>query len=82
MRRYLLLWLILSIMVHAFGRPDFVFSEEGARKTYQLSLKEVTDVALLNNFDIQLTKYDAWIARTERDVARSIYDTIFEAEVK
>ena len=35
-----------------------------------------------NNFDIQLTKYDTWIARTDKQVAESIYDTMFEAEVE
>ena len=52
------------------------------RKTIAFSLEEVTQAALRSNFDIQLTKYDAWIARTDKNVARSIYDTIFEAEVE
>jgi len=51
-------------------------------KSYRLSLDEMTKIALKNNFDIQLTKYDTWIARTERQAARSIYDTIFEAQVE
>ena len=32
-------------------------------------------------FDIQLTKYDTWIARTDEKKAKSIYDTILEGEV-
>jgi len=51
-------------------------------RTVEFSLEEITQAALQSNFDIQLTKYDAWIARTDKNVARSIYDTIFEAEVE
>lgn len=50
-------------------------------RTYRLSFEDATRLALANNFDIQLAKYDAWIAATDKNVAESIYDTIFEAEV-
>ncbi|HBR15580.1 MAG TPA: hypothetical protein DD723_08605 [Candidatus Omnitrophica bacterium] len=49
-------------------------------KIYLLSLHETTRIALANNFDIQLIKYDAWIARTKNKTAQSIYDTVFESE--
>ncbi len=49
---------------------------------YRLSLDEATKLALANNFDIQLARYDAWIAKTEKGVAESIYDTIATAEVE
>ena len=49
---------------------------------YTLSLEDVTRLALQNNFDIQLAQYDAQIARSKQGEAESIYDTIFEAEVK
>ncbi len=55
---------------------------EGECADYTLSLEKTTQLALQNNFDIQLAKYDAWIARTDKKVAESIYDTIFEAEVQ
>ena len=82
MRRHSYLWIILGLAACLLGNTAFVAAEEGQEKTYSLSLKEATELALINNFDIQLTKYDTWIARTERDVARSIYDTIFDAEIK
>ena len=82
MRRYSFFWIIVAFAVCFLDQSVFVFAQEGERKPYSLSLEEATEVALLNNFDIQLTKYDTWIARTDKDVARSIYDTILEAEVK
>ncbi len=51
-------------------------------KVYQLSLEEVTRLALENNFDIQLARYDAWIARTGGMRAESIYDTVFDAVIE
>jgi len=50
-------------------------------KSYKLTLADVSRLALENNFEVQLAKYDAWIARTRENVAESIYDTIFDAEV-
>jgi len=85
MKRYSIAWIATVIIGCLFIHSGLISaSEEDAelRKTYQLSLEEATEAALLNNFDIQLTKYDTWIARTDKNVARSIYDTIFEAEVK
>ncbi len=82
MRQYLFVPLTM-VIIFLLGSSFLVSAgEEGEKKVHRLSLKEATEIALLNNFDIQLTKYDAWIARTGKDVAQSIYDTIFEAEVK
>ena len=69
-------------IVMMLGNSMLSAQESTDDKQYSLSLEEVTRLALENNFDIQLTKYDTWIARTDENVARSIYDTIFEAEVK
>jgi len=84
MRKYQPHMLCAVLFVLLLGVDSKVFAGEKAVnvKSYRLSLDETTEIALKNNFDIQLTKYDTWIARTERDVARSIYDTIFEAQVE
>jgi len=81
MKRY---WIVVAVFMCLMGWGVFAGANEeaGQKVTYSFSLDEITQVALRNNFDIQLTKYDAWIARTDKDVARSIYDTVFEAEVK
>ncbi|MDP8265885.1 MAG: TolC family protein [Candidatus Aceula meridiana] len=47
----------------------------------RLSLEEVTRLAFENNFDIQLAKFDAKIARTRNQEAVSIYDAYLNAEV-
>lgn len=51
-------------------------------KTYRLSLKEVMELALQNNVDIQLAKYDTLIARTKKGESLSLFDTILEAQIK
>ena len=78
------LWATAVIFIHLSGPFVLAAEQEGDEptQTYKLSLEETTELALLNNFDIQLTKYDTWIARTDKNVAESIYDTILEAEVK
>jgi len=53
-----------------------------ADSLYLLSIDDVTRLALRNNFDIQLAKYDVFIARTDEGAAESIYDTMLTAEVK
>jgi len=44
------------------------------------TLEQVSQLALANNFDIQLAKYDAEFSRANLDSARSIYDTYIEAQ--
>jgi len=68
--------LSLSCNLYAQGVVD------AERAVYKVTLEEVTDLAIENNFEIQLARYDAWIARTQEGVAKSIYDTLFEAEVQ
>jgi len=46
----------------------------------ELSIDEVTEVALKNSLDIQIAKFDAYISRTSKDEAESIFDTVFSAE--
>ena len=75
---------LLNLCIAAFCQPAEsqnmgITPDSG---TYILSLDEVTRLALQNNFDIQLAKYDALIARTGKGVSESIYDTIIDMEVK
>jgi len=50
-------------------------------ETRRLSLEEVSRLALENNFDIQIAKFDAKIARTRNQEAVSLYDTYLNAQV-
>ena len=76
--------IMIISMVLLFGHVLFANANDKMDQatTVEFSLEEITRAALESNFDIQLTKYDVWIARTDENVARSIYDTIFEAEVE
>ena len=84
MTRYhdLIIGTVVVLMI--FSKHSIAHSEEKLAnvQSYRLSLDETTDLALRNNFDIQLTKYDTLIARTDELAARSIYDTVFDAQVE
>ncbi len=47
-----------------------------------LRLKDVLGVAVINNFDIQLAKYDRAIKDTDVDDSLSIYDTVLKLEAE
>lgn len=59
--------------------PEIQANEVSMQVSY--SLQEVSHLAFDNNFGVQLARYDALIKQTEENVAKSIYDPIFEAEV-
>ncbi|MBU0469206.1 MAG: TolC family protein [Candidatus Omnitrophica bacterium] len=79
MKKTIVLFFISSLLVLNFASTSFA---ETISKAFKPSLNDVTRLALINNFDIQIAKYDALIAKTDKDVSESIYDTIFDAEVK
>jgi len=78
MGRFKNLFIILMLFMLMKSGPMHVWAQE----TYSLSIEEVSELALANNFDIQLARYDARIARTDKGVAKSIYDTVIDMEVK
>ncbi len=63
-----------------FACASFVFAQEEHR-TFKLSLDEVTNIALENNLDIQMAKYDVFISETSLDTAKSIFDVILDAKI-
>ncbi len=69
--------LSLLLMLILIAQPCLTYAKD---KEYQLSLKEVTDLALQNNFSIQMAKYDALISRTDKLGAQSIYDSVLKAD--
>ncbi|MCK5450800.1 MAG: TolC family protein [Candidatus Omnitrophica bacterium] len=71
---------MVAVFLLIFGYTSFVFAQ-GENKIFNLSLEEVTALALENNLDIQMAKYDAYIAGTALDMAKSIFDVILEAEI-
>ena len=61
---------------------DFLKSKSDISNRVYLTLEEVTELALQNNFDIQLAKFDAQFKETDLDKVKSIYDTVIEAEAR
>ena len=70
---------LLSLCFLGFIRPQ-AFSQTALEGVREISLQETTELALRNNFDIQLAKYDIQISRLNIQSAKSVYDTILEAE--
>jgi len=82
----ILIFLSLALSTYSIGEEDiypagYANSSEGEDAVY-LTLEEVSQLSLNNNFDIQLAKFDAQLKETDLDSARSIYDTIIEAEAQ
>ncbi|MFC1646436.1 TolC family protein [Candidatus Omnitrophota bacterium] len=72
MRRLLLpIFIVLILQLSLAG-----YLVAGEEKEVKLSLETVSELALENNLDIQLAKYDAYIKRNDLYGAVSIFDTI------
>ncbi|MCP4649703.1 MAG: TolC family protein [PVC group bacterium] len=56
-----------------------VFGQGADQKRVDLSLKDVSRIALENNLDIQSAKYDAYIRRTDLSKDTSLFDTVLTA---
>ncbi|MCM8812474.1 MAG: TolC family protein [Candidatus Omnitrophica bacterium] len=74
MKRYALLFFVAI----AWGGSAACAAEEFVRR---LSLSDITQRALEQNFDIQAYKYDAYIRRTDAGSAESIFDTFLSARL-
>lgn len=81
--------LILSVVLCLSGGMNLVFSEdeqndsvEASAPVFSLSLDEVSKLALENNFDIQLAKFDAQIKGTDLEKEQAIFDTLINGEIK
>ncbi len=55
---------------------------ESDSKVVYSTLKEISDLALRNNFDIQLAQFDAMLRETDLDKAVSLYDIIVKSEAR
>ena len=71
--------LILFLLFWTLDLGRWALAEE---RIYVLSLEEAAQLALMNNFDIQVARYDAQIAATNEGVAESVYDTFLSMDVQ
>lgn len=78
-RKGIKLAMVLGLSFMLCGRLN---AESETQKTYSLNMSEVAQIALKNNVDIQLIKYDHWIKKQDKDITQSIYDTLFRSDVK
>ena len=76
-----LIMFVLTTLITFAEETALSQEAETQGKKYALSLDEVSKLALTNNFDIQLAKFDVGIAKTKKGIAESIYDTILKAEI-
>ena len=65
----------------ASGQPYPAYAEKEG-EPLPLTLHEVLELAVLNNFDIQLAKYDRAISDADLYDAFSIYDTVMELDAE
>lgn len=71
-----LLSLVILVFVYALAYA------QDAVKDVSLAIGEVAEIALKNNFDIQLVKYDAYIKRNDLLEKESIYDALVSGSLK
>ncbi|MFH1354664.1 MAG: TolC family protein [Candidatus Omnitrophota bacterium] len=69
---------IVIFAVIFMGIANSAYSQEEA---LELSLEEVTNLALRNSLDIQIAKFDAYIQRTSLKKQESLFDTFLKAEI-
>ena len=75
--RALLIIGILFSYTPVFGAEE-ALPEAAGGNYITLSLNKVLELALINNFDVQLALYDRNIKETDIDKTKSIYDTVLK----
>ena len=69
---------VLFSVFFSFSLAGFCAQE---KKTMVVSFEEISKLALENNLDIQIAKFDTYIKRNELGTAKSIFDTFFSANI-
>lgn len=60
---------------------DKVYSQDKMEKEIiELSVEDITEIALKNSLDIQIAQFDAYIKRTSLEKAESLFDTFLNAK--
>ncbi len=77
MKKILIFIVIIFTLFMHFCVPAF----SAEKKEMSLSLKDISHIALENNFDIQIAKFDAYIKENDALLAESIFDTIISGKI-
>ncbi len=72
--------ILLIIISSSLARAQTV-ERIGKAATMEISLADVSRLALENSLDVQIAKYDAYIKRTYLGRAKSIFDTFLRANI-
>ena len=69
----------ITMLLSGYLRP--CFAQESLRGSkLEASVTEVSQIALKNNIDIQIAKYDSYIKRTDLESVNSLFDTVLNAK--
>jgi outer membrane protein TolC len=66
--------IFLFFTLFAFGQGD---EDASAQRVKELSIDQISEMALTNSLDIQMIKFDVYIKRHDLDIATSLFDTFF-----
>jgi outer membrane protein TolC len=80
MRNTLKIFTVMLAALILFGSWDIVLPEEAEK--LKLGIEQVTELALSNNFDIQIYKLDRRISEKDLLKAESVYDAVLDAGYK
>ncbi|MFH1460122.1 MAG: TolC family protein [Candidatus Omnitrophota bacterium] len=71
--------IIILVIIFTMRVSSPVFAQPKTGQAVSLSLKETSELALKNNLDIQIAKFDAYINRTALPESESVFDTYLNA---
>ena len=74
--------LFILLAIHFFTAACLLAQESKAEEALYLSIDDVSALALYNNLDIQIVRFDCLAKRTEILDAESIFDTILSGGVE
>lgn len=81
MKNFRILFYLSFLLFNFVPGLAIAADEESMGHSVYLSFEDVSRMALKNNFDIQLARYDVRMQRNKKKSAIAIYDTLASAEV-
>ena len=71
--------LFISVLM-LMSAGNCIFAADAQVTSVTLSLRDISRLALENNIDMQIARYDAYIQRTKNMDTKSIFDTVLNAQ--
>ena len=73
--------LLITTLICSLNIQITLCDDGQAERVLYLSFDATIELALENNFDIQLAKYDAYVKREDLGAAESVFDTLLTAKI-